>query len=73
MAVYSNNEMLDELAVECMDLQVAIAEEPNKAKDLITRTINKIITSNKFEAIPDFEDGKFFQKLKSFKLKLFLA
>lgn len=62
MATFTNTEMLDELAVECMDLQVAIGEEPNKAKhkELITRTINKIITSNKFQPIPDFEDGKHF-------------
>lgn len=60
MAPIPNNEMLDELAVECMDLQVALAEEPNKTKhkDLISKVIDRIVTSNKFEPIPDFEEGK---------------
>lgn len=59
MATYSNTEMLDELAVEVMDLQVAMSEESNKTKhkELITKTIDKIISSNKFQPIPDFEDG----------------
>lgn len=58
MAPISNAEMLDELAVECMDLQVALAEESNKSKhkDLIRKTIDKIV--NKFQSIPEFEDGK---------------
>lgn len=60
MAPLSNLEMLDDLAVECMDLQVAIAEETNKSKhkDLIRKTIDKIVTGGKFQAIPEFEDGK---------------
>lgn len=60
MTPIPNSEMLDELAVECMDLQVALAEEPNKAKhpDIIRKTIDKIITGNKFSSIPDFEEGK---------------
>lgn len=59
MALISNNEMLDELAVECMNLQVALVEETNKAKhpEIIQRTIDKIIIGNKFEKIPDFEEG----------------
>jgi hypothetical protein len=58
MAPISNSEMLDELAVECMDLQVAMAEEPNKAKhpDLIRKTIASC--SNKFSPIPDFDEGE---------------
>ena len=60
MAPIPNIEMLDELAVECMDLQVALAEEPNKNKhkDLIRKMIDKIISSNKFQSIPEFEEGK---------------
>lgn len=60
MAPISNAEMLDELAVECMDLQVALAEESNKSKhkDLIRKTIEKIVSGNKFQSIPEFEDGK---------------
>lgn len=60
MAPIPNNEMLDELAVECMDLQVALAEETNKSKhkDLIRKMIDKIASSNKFQAIPEFEEGK---------------
>lgn len=57
-----NSDMLDELTVECMDLQVALSEETNKSvhKTLIKKMIDKIITSNKFQPIPDFEDGKLF-------------
>lgn len=60
MAPISNSEMLDELAVECMDLQVALAEEANKSKhkSLIRKTIDKIISGNKFQSIPEFDDGK---------------
>lgn len=60
MAPTPNTEMLDELAVECMDLQVALAEEPNKSKhkELIRKMIDKIISNNKFQSIPEFDDGK---------------
>lgn len=60
MASFSNIEMLDELAVECMDLQVALAEEANKSKhqELIKTTIKKIVGGNKFPSIPEFEDGE---------------
>lgn len=59
MAPIPNIEMLDELAVECMDLQVALTEEPNKPKhkDLIRKVIDKIVISNKFQPIPEFEEG----------------
>lgn len=62
MAPVPTAEMLDELAVECMDLQVAIAEDPNKSKhkELIRKMIDRITTSNKFQAVPEFEDGKRF-------------
>lgn len=51
--------MLDELAVVCMDLQVALAEESNKANHagIIRTSIDKIISGNKFTPIPDFEEG----------------
>lgn len=62
MAPIPNTEMLDELAVECMDLQVAMAEEPDKSKHqaMVTRMISRIVGTNhpKFQPIPDFEEGK---------------
>ncbi|CRK90085.1 CLUMA_CG003803, isoform A [Clunio marinus] len=59
MASIKNEEMLDELAVECMDLQVAIAEETNrsKQKSLILKSIDIICSTNKFQSIPDFQEG----------------
>lgn len=59
MAPIANNEMLDELAVACMDLQVALAEESNKSKhkEIILKTIDKIVSGNKFQPIPEFEEG----------------
>lgn len=62
MAPVPISEMLDELAVECMDLQVALAEEPNKTKhvDLIRKQIDKIISKEKFLPIPEFEEGELF-------------
>lgn len=58
MAPIPNSEMLDDLAVSAMDLQVAMAEEPNKSKhpELIRKTIEQ--NCKKFAAIPDFEEGK---------------
>jgi hypothetical protein len=60
MSPIPQNEMLDELAVIAMDLQVALAEETNKIKkkEIILKSIDSIINSNKFQAIPDFEQGK---------------
>jgi hypothetical protein len=60
MAPIPNNEMLDELAVDCMDLQSEIASEPDKNKhsDLIRKTLKKIIDSNKYDPLPEFEQGE---------------
>lgn len=60
MSPIPQNEMLDELAVIAMDLQVALAEETNKIKkkEIILKSIDSIINSNKFQPIPDFEQGK---------------
>lgn len=57
MAPISNNEMLDELAVECMDLQVALAEVTNVSKksDLIKKSIERSI--KRFKEIPEFDEG----------------
>lgn len=57
MAPVPTNEMLDDLAVEVMDLQVALAEETNKAKhpELIRKSIVK--NFNKFSSVPDFDEG----------------
>lgn len=57
MALISNNEMLDELAVECMDLQVALGEVTNisRKKDLIKKSIEK--STKRFQRIPEFEEG----------------
>lgn len=65
MAPIPSNEMLDELAVECMDLQVALAEEPNKAKhkDFIRKMIDRIVSGKKFQPIPEFDDGKLFSRI----------
>lgn len=62
MAPVPTSDMLDELAVECMDLQVAMAEEPNKTRhvDLIRKMIDRMTTTNKFQPIPEFEEGKIF-------------
>lgn len=78
MAPLQNNEMLDELAVECMDLQVLIVEEANKSKhkDLVKNTIDRIITGKRFQRIPDFEDGKNFrniQSVRNYELEIFQA
>lgn len=60
MAPIPQNEMLDELAVVAMDLQVALAEETNNAKkkELILKSVEKIIKENKFAPIPEFGEGK---------------
>lgn len=59
MAPVQMSDMLDELAVECMDLQVAMSEEPNKTRhvDLIRKMIDRMTTTNKFQPIPEFEEG----------------
>ena len=58
MAPIPNSETLDDLAVEIMDLQVALAGESNKTKhvDLIRKSLNR--TRTKFQSVPEFEDGK---------------
>lgn len=60
MVPIPQNEMLDELAVVAMDLQVALAEETNvnKKKDLILKSVEKIIKENKFSPIPEFSGGE---------------
>lgn len=59
MSPIPQNEMLDELAVIAMDLQVALAEETNKTKkrEIILKSVDSIINGNKFQPIPDFEQG----------------
>lgn len=61
MAPVPTSEMLDELAVECMDLQVAMAEDAtNKTKhaDLIRKMIDRVTSTNKFLPIGEFEEGE---------------
>lgn len=60
MSPVPQNEMLDELAIIAMDLQVALAEETNrnKKKELILKSVEKIMKENKFSPIPEFEEGK---------------
>lgn len=60
MVPIPQNEMLDELAVVAMDLQVALAEETNvnKKKELILKSVEKIIKENKFSPIPEFSGGE---------------
>lgn len=62
MAPIPNNEMLDELAVDCMDLQSEIASESDKNKhpDLIRNTLKKIIETSKYKPLPEFEQGELF-------------
>lgn len=61
MAPVPTSDMLDELAVECMDLQVAMAEDATNTTrnaDLIRKMIDRITSTNKFQPIPEFEEGK---------------
>jgi hypothetical protein len=53
------NEMLDELAVDVMNVQCEMAEESNKLKhqQLIRNLIDKNFTSKKYQSIPEFENG----------------
>lgn len=52
-------EMLDELAVDVMDLQSQLAEEPKiKHKQLIRKMLDKVFMSKKYQSIPEFEKGK---------------
>lgn len=52
-------EMLDELAVDVMDLQSQLAEESKiKHKQLIRKMLDKVFMSNKYLPIPEFENGK---------------
>lgn len=65
MSPVPQNEMLDELAIIAMDLQVALAEETNrnKKKELVLKSIEKIMKENKFAPIPEFEEGEMRENL----------
>jgi len=60
MSPVPQSEMLDELAVDVMDLQSQMADESNKSKhkQMIKKMIDKNFTSNKYQPIPEFEKGK---------------
>jgi hypothetical protein len=62
MAPVPHGEMLDELAVDVMDLQSAMADEGNKSKhkQMIRKMIDKNFTAQKYQAIPEFDGGKRF-------------
>lgn len=60
MALVPHNEMLDELAVDVMDLQSQIADEGNKSKhnQMIRKMIDKNFNASKYQPIPEFDGGK---------------
>lgn len=60
MSPVPQSEMLDELAVDVMDLQSQMADESNKSKhkQMIKKMIDKNFTSKKYQPIPEFEKGK---------------
>lgn len=59
MAPVAMSEMLDELAVDVMDLQSLLAEESKtKHKQLIRKMLDKTFMSRKYLPIPEFENGK---------------
>jgi thiol-disulfide isomerase/thioredoxin len=57
MSPVAQSEMLDELAVDVMDLQSQMAEEgnKNKHKTMIRKMIDRNCTANKYQPIPEFE------------------
>lgn len=59
MSPVPQSEMLDELAVDVMDLQSQMADESNKTKhkQMIRKMIDKNFTSNKYQPVPEFEKG----------------
>lgn len=58
MAPVPMSEMLDELAVDVMDLQSQLAEESrSKHKQLIRKMLDKVFMSKKYSPIPEFENG----------------
>jgi len=61
MSPVPQSEMLDELAVDVMDLQSQMADESNKSKhkQMIKKMIDKNFTGNKYQPIPEFEKGMF--------------
>jgi hypothetical protein len=73
MAPVPMNEMLDELAVDVMDLQTLLSEESKiKHKQLIRKMLDKVFMSKKYLPIPEFEKGELTYKnytefLKSMK------
>lgn len=55
-------ELIDELAVDVMDLQTKLSEESKvKHKDIIRKMLDKIYTNKKYSPIPEFEKGKSFK------------
>lgn len=59
MAPIPISEMLDELAVDVMDLQSQLAEESkSKHKQLIRKMLDKVFMSKKYLAVPEFEKGE---------------
>ncbi len=61
MARIPLSEMLDELAVDVMDLQTQIAEESRtKHKQLIRKYLDKVYMNKKYLPIPEFENGKYY-------------
>lgn len=59
MAPVPMNEMLDELAVDVMDLQSQMAEESKtKHKQIIRKMLDKVFMSKKYLPVNEFESGK---------------
>jgi hypothetical protein len=60
MTPVPTSEMLDELAVDVMDLQSILVEESKtKHKQLIRKYLDKIYTTKrKYSPVPEFEQGK---------------
>lgn len=59
MAPVPMSEMLDELAVDVMDLQSLIADKPKTMhKQLIRKTLDKTFMNGKYLPVPEFEAGK---------------
>lgn len=60
MTPVPQNEMLDELAVDVMDIQSQMADESNssKHKSMIKKMIDKNFVNKKYQSIPEFDKGK---------------
>lgn len=62
MAPIPMAELIDELAVDVMDLQTQLAEESKvKHKEIIRKMLDKIYTNKKYLPIPEFEKGMQFK------------